>query len=76
MNTDQLKEKAEDLQDTATKAGRNIKDKATQWQQTARESATNAAKATDGYVRDNPWGAIGLVAVFAFAFGMLVGRRD
>lgn len=77
MNTDQLKEKTDDLQDTAREAGRKIKDKASQWQQTAKDNATTVARAADDYVRDNPWGAIGLVAVFALALGILIGgRRD
>jgi ElaB/YqjD/DUF883 family membrane-anchored ribosome-binding protein len=76
MNTDQLKEKTEELQDTALEAGRNLKDKALQWQQAAKENATEVARVTDSYVRDNPWGAIGIVAVFALAIGMLIGRRD
>jgi ElaB/YqjD/DUF883 family membrane-anchored ribosome-binding protein len=77
MNTDQLKEKTEDLQETAVKASRKVKDKAYQWQQTAKENATNVARVTDDYVRDNPWGAIGIAAVFALALGILIGgRRD
>ena len=76
MNKDQLKEKAGDLQDAATEAGRNFKDNAVRWHKVARKNARTAAKATDDYVRDNPWGAIGMVAVFAFAFGLVVGRRD
>jgi ElaB/YqjD/DUF883 family membrane-anchored ribosome-binding protein len=76
MNTDQLKEKTNDLQDTAKETGRKIKDKAYQWQQTAKENASTVARATDDYIRDNPWGAIGVVAVFALALGILIGRRD
>jgi ElaB/YqjD/DUF883 family membrane-anchored ribosome-binding protein len=76
MNKDQIKEKAEDFQDAALEATRNLKNQASRWQRVATKNAANAAKATDSYVRDNPWGAIGLVAVFAFAFGLLAGRRD
>lgn len=77
MNTDQIKDKAEDLQDSAIETGRNLKNKAAQWQQAAKDNATNVARATDSYVRDNPWGAIGVVAVFALAIGLLIGgRRD
>lgn len=39
------------------------------------DQAGETAKATDGFVRDNPWQAIGLVAVAGLAVGMLISRR-
>jgi len=75
MNKEQLKDQAENFQDTAMEAGRNLRDQAIRWQKIAKKNTTKAAKATDAYVRDNPWGAIGVVAVFAFAVGLMVGRR-
>jgi ElaB/YqjD/DUF883 family membrane-anchored ribosome-binding protein len=33
------------------------------------------AKAADGYVHENPWRSIGVVAGLAFALGVLMGRR-
>jgi ElaB/YqjD/DUF883 family membrane-anchored ribosome-binding protein len=75
MNKDQLKEKTDDLQSAAMEAGRNIKNNALEWHKAARKNAGVAARATDTYVRDNPWGVIGMAAVFAFAFGLVIGRR-
>jgi len=40
---------------------------------TARARA--AADAADGYVRDNPWQAVGIAAGVAFVIGYLIGRR-
>lgn len=34
-----------------------------------------AAAATDDYVHDNPWRAIGAAAGVAFLLGLLIGRR-
>lgn len=35
--------------------------------------ANAAARATDTYVQDNPWRAVGLVAALAGAFGLVAG---
>jgi ElaB/YqjD/DUF883 family membrane-anchored ribosome-binding protein len=37
--------------------------------------ARAAADAADGYVRDNPWQAIGIAAGLSFVIGLLIGRR-
>ncbi len=34
-----------------------------------------AARATDDYVRDNPWHAVGIAAGVGLVVGMLIGRR-
>ncbi|RXZ45057.1 DUF883 family protein [Crenobacter cavernae] len=44
-------------------------------EQIAVEKAKAAAKATDQYVHDNPWKAIGVAAAGAFLLGLLVSRR-
>ena len=41
----------------------------------ALDRAKDAARATDDYVRDNPWQAIGAAAAVGFLVGMLVSRR-
>lgn len=37
--------------------------------------AKAAARATDGYVHENPWPSLGVAAGVAFVAGLLVGRR-
>ncbi len=37
--------------------------------------AKEAAKATDEYVHDNPWQAVGVAAGIGFLLGLLIGRR-
>lgn len=39
------------------------------------EKAKAAAKATDAYVHDNPWQAVGIAAGVGFLVGLLVGRK-
>ena len=34
-----------------------------------------AARATDEYVHDHPWGAVGIAAGIGFVIGMLISRR-
>ena len=39
------------------------------------ERAREAARSTDRYVHENPWGAIGIAAGAAFILGLLASRR-
>jgi ElaB/YqjD/DUF883 family membrane-anchored ribosome-binding protein len=39
------------------------------------DRAKVAARATDDYVHDNPWYAIGIAAAAGFAIGLLINRR-
>jgi ElaB/YqjD/DUF883 family membrane-anchored ribosome-binding protein len=39
------------------------------------DSAKAAARATDDYVHDNPWQAIGVAAAVGFVAGLLMNRR-
>jgi len=39
------------------------------------EKTKQAAKATDDYVRDNPWQAVGIAAVAGLVLGILISRR-
>ena len=39
------------------------------------EKTKQAARATDDYVHDNPWQAVGVAAGVGFLLGLLIGRR-
>ena len=39
------------------------------------DQAKRAARATDDYVHDNPWQAIGIAAAVGFVAGLLMSRR-
>jgi ElaB/YqjD/DUF883 family membrane-anchored ribosome-binding protein len=75
MNSDKIKEQAQDLQGQAEEAARSFTERAAEWQQAARENITTFAQNTDTYVHENPWPAIGITAVFAFALGLIMGGR-
>lgn len=68
MNSDNIKDQAEE-------AAQSFKERAAEWQETARENITNFAQNTDTYVHENPWPALGITALFAFALGLIVGGR-
>jgi ElaB/YqjD/DUF883 family membrane-anchored ribosome-binding protein len=40
-----------------------------------RDNAKAVARATDDYVRDNPWQSVGIAAGFGFLLGLIIGRR-
>ena len=39
------------------------------------DKGRQAARATDEYVHDNPWRAVGIAAGIGFIIGLLIGRR-
>jgi len=39
------------------------------------DNARQAARATDEYVHDNPWEAVGIAACVGLLVGLLIGRR-
>jgi len=39
------------------------------------DSGKQAARATDEYVHDNPWKAVGIAAGIGLVIGLLIGRR-
>ena len=41
----------------------------------AADQARAAVRATDDYVRDNPWQAAGIAALVGLALGMLISRK-
>ncbi|HSH54120.1 MAG TPA: DUF883 family protein [Methylotenera sp.] len=61
-----------------TKAGESLataKVKLADAQTAVVEKSKVAAKATDHYVHDNPWKAIGFAAGVGLVVGLLIGRR-
>ena len=77
------------LRATASQTGEKIgaiRERLTDHMQTAKERLADtrevvvdktkqAARATDDYVRDNPWHAVGIAAGVGLVIGMLIGRR-
>ena len=77
------------LRATATQAGEKVaaareriqaslataKVKLTDAERALLEKSKLAAKATDEYVRENPWQAVGVAAVAGLVLGVLISRR-
>lgn len=54
---------------------REAKEKLVSAERTAVEKAKQAAQATDSYVHDHPWQAVGVAAAVGVLIGMLISRR-
>jgi ElaB/YqjD/DUF883 family membrane-anchored ribosome-binding protein len=54
---------------------RVAKEKIADAQYAVADKAKAAARATDDYVHDNPWQAVGAAAAVGFVLGLLVNRR-
>lgn len=68
-------ERANDLRAQVEVKLRNAKIKLQDLQDDAVDRAKAAARATDEYVHDNPWQAIGIAAAVGFLAGLLMNRR-
>lgn len=53
----------------------SAKVKLTEAEQVLLEKSKLAAKATDEYVRENPWQAVGVAAAAGLVLGVLISRR-
>jgi ElaB/YqjD/DUF883 family membrane-anchored ribosome-binding protein len=66
---------AEALQARILNGLREAKSRLTDAEEAALEKARNAARATDEYVHEHPWKAIGIGAALGVVVGMLIARR-
>ena|SRR2546426_4346867 len=68
-------DKASDLRSQVEDKLRSAKIALRDLQDDTLDGAKAAARATDDYVHDNPWQAIGVGVAIGFLVGMLAGRR-
>ena len=54
---------------------RVAKDKLARAEEVVIDKTKAAARATDDYVHDHPWGAVGIAAAVGLVIGMLISRR-
>jgi ElaB/YqjD/DUF883 family membrane-anchored ribosome-binding protein len=73
--THETGEKARELRAQAESRLVSAKLKLQELQGEAVDRAKDAARATDTYVHDNPWQAIGIAAAVGFVAGLLMNRR-
>ncbi len=70
MNTSEMSDTVENLQDQAQETTQ-------EWKQKAMETARNCGQAADRYVRDNVWTTVAFAALGGCLLGFLLGRsRD
>jgi ElaB/YqjD/DUF883 family membrane-anchored ribosome-binding protein len=67
-------EQAAELQRRGMKLLRQAAEKAQDLQDAVIERSKAAAAATDDYVHDHPWRAIGMAAAIGLAIGLLINR--
>jgi ElaB/YqjD/DUF883 family membrane-anchored ribosome-binding protein len=68
-------DKATELRDRAMKSLRRTREALYETQDALVERGRQAARATDDYVRDNPWQAMSISGAVGLLLGLLVGRR-
>jgi ElaB/YqjD/DUF883 family membrane-anchored ribosome-binding protein len=68
-------ERATELRDKAATTLKRATEKMADLQDVVVEKSKVAARATDDFVNDNPWRAVGIAAAAGFLLGLLVNRR-
>ena len=71
----QAGEKVEAARQRAGESVRVARERMSELEGEVRTRAREAARTTDRYVHENPWGAIGMAAGIGFILGLLSGRR-
>jgi ElaB/YqjD/DUF883 family membrane-anchored ribosome-binding protein len=71
----QAGERIQKARERASETVRAARERLGEAQEEVIRQAKYAAREADGYVRDNPWQAVGIAAGVAFIIGVLVSRR-
>lgn len=68
-------ERAVELREKAMVSLRRAKDAMSDAQSAVVDKTKAVAKATDDYVHDHPWKAVGIAAAVGFVLGLIINRR-
>lgn len=71
----QTGERIQEVRARAEESLRQARERVTQVEQDALKAAREMAEATEEYVRDNPWQAVGVAAGVGLLLGLVLGRR-
>jgi ElaB/YqjD/DUF883 family membrane-anchored ribosome-binding protein len=71
----QMGEKAVVARERIQESLRAAKEKLSRAEEAVVDKTKAAARATDDYVHDHPWGAVGIAAAVGLVVGMLISRR-
>lgn len=69
-------ERAAELRERAMTMLKQAKEKAQDLQDAVVDGTRRAARATDDYVHDHPWKAVGIAAAAGLVVGLLLNRRQ
>jgi len=73
--SNQTGERIQEVRARAEESLRLARARVTQVEEDALKAAREMAEATEEYVRDNPWQAIGVAAGVGLLLGLVLGRR-
>jgi len=73
--SNQTGERIQEVRARAEESLRQARERVTQVEQDALKAAREMAEATEEYVRDNPWQAVGVAAGVGLLLGLVLGRR-
>ena len=73
--TDVAGEKVGELRERLTVRLRDAKERVVDLEHAVIDKTKAAARATDDFVHDEPWKAVGVAAIVGLALGVLIGRR-
>jgi ElaB/YqjD/DUF883 family membrane-anchored ribosome-binding protein len=68
-------EKVGELRDRLSVRLRDARDRVVDMEHAMVDKTKAAARATDDFVHDQPWKAVGVAAALGLALGVLIGRR-
>ena len=71
----QMGEKAVVARERIQESLRAAKDKLSRAEEAVVDQTKAAVRATDDYVHEHPWGAVGIAAAVGLVIGMLISRR-
>jgi ElaB/YqjD/DUF883 family membrane-anchored ribosome-binding protein len=71
----QMGEKAVVARERIQESLRVAKEKLSRVEEAVVDKTKAAARATDDYVHEHPWGAVGIAAAVGLVIGMLISRR-
>jgi ElaB/YqjD/DUF883 family membrane-anchored ribosome-binding protein len=71
----QTGDRIQEVRARAEESLRMARERMTQVEQDALKAAREMAEATEEYVRDNPWQAVGVAAGVGLLVGLILGRR-
>jgi ElaB/YqjD/DUF883 family membrane-anchored ribosome-binding protein len=72
----QVGERAGEARERFEKTVKNWKKNIIEAEEIVIDKTKEAAKATDSYVRDNPWKAVGVAAAVGFLAGLVINRKS